>query len=77
MLKRKRIDKFYPVLILTVLVLSLLIIFTIRGIYDVINLTIDTGEEKSSESLHVDTEKLEKANDAVLNKEPTLLDLVD
>lgn len=77
MLKRKKINKFYPALILTVLVLSLLMIFTIRGIYDAINMTIDVGDGTQASGVHVDTEKLENAYNGVFNKKLIPLDLVE
>jgi hypothetical protein len=77
MLKKRKINKFYPVLVLVILVLFLFMAFTIRGIYDAINMTIDIGEETVTTAPHVEVEKLEKAYRGVFEKTLTPLDLVD
>lgn len=69
------IDRFYIFLILVLFILSILLIFTLRGIFSTIRIATEIDEQLVPPEIGININNLNKAYDAVFNKENVSLDL--
>lgn len=70
-----KIDRFYLFLAATLLLLSVLLIFTLRGVFSAINIASKIDEEVIGPEVRVNMTKLDEAYGLVKNKEIVSLDL--
>lgn len=63
----KKIDVYYPVLFVVLIVLSVFTIFTFRGLFSAFVAAYETEEEKTQ--VRIDKNKLNQAYDAALKRE--------
>lgn len=72
----QKIDKFYPILLGTALLLAVIAIYTFRNIFSVMVESLEVQEIEDAE-LHIDRQQLDAAEKAVLEEEYVPLEVKD
>lgn len=73
-----KIDKYYIVLVLTLIIMALLVIYTFRGIFSSFLLAYELSPDVlSSNELKIDSAKLEEAHSFIYQKTPVPLNIKD
>lgn len=71
----EKIDRFYPILIVVLIMLSALVVFVVRGIFTSIITSFDVQQEEGKSVVRVDKSKLDSAYSAAFNKEVVRLNI--
>lgn len=70
----RKIDKFFPMLVVVMLLLAALVILTFRGIFSAVTTAYEPEEEMLNSEFRIDKNKLEESHKAVFEREEILLE---
>jgi hypothetical protein len=73
----QKIDKFFPLLLVAMLLLASLTIFTFKGIFSAVNTAYETEQDGLGGQLRIDRNKLGEATRAVFERESIPLEVTE
>lgn len=71
----EKIDSFYPLLVVVLLVMAAFVIFTFRSVFSAISTAYEIEVEVPDAELRIDKDKLNQAHEAAFSKEVVPLEI--
>lgn len=68
-----KIDRYYPILVVVVIGLTVLMIFTLRGIFTAFNTANEFDPELGASTLKIDKSALDEAYEKIINRKVPVL----